>query len=262
MTPPRATASCWSICWKPRDKKFSPGIFCPGKFYVIPKPVKKLEKLFIAPKVRQVLYETSQRVFTRCACAQRTGFLIKFFNQESVSEILPEGFPEMLHVIFLPASLPACLGPFHEVHSQYHPRPFQAFGQGRRDKPKKYTPQSSQTAACQRAYKHRPAGPWGPSYNLHRFSRWVVSSVLRSFQLPAADGSREACCSHTDPTSPITKCEDKKDPSHLAGSRLSTTPIVYQTRRENKRGNLRISPGIFRKQTPPFGIFTKGFPVC
>ena len=53
-------------------------------FPLIPKPVKKLEKLFIAPKVRQVLYETSQRVFTRCACAQRTGFLIKFFNQESV----------------------------------------------------------------------------------------------------------------------------------------------------------------------------------
>ena len=34
--------------------------------------------------MRQVLYETSQRVFARCACAQRTGFLIKFFNQESV----------------------------------------------------------------------------------------------------------------------------------------------------------------------------------
>ena len=46
---------------------------------MIPKPVKKLEKLFIAPKVRQVLYGTSQRVFTRCACAQRTGFLIKIF---------------------------------------------------------------------------------------------------------------------------------------------------------------------------------------
>ena len=30
------------------------------------------------------MYETSQRVFTRCACAQRTGFLIIFFNQESV----------------------------------------------------------------------------------------------------------------------------------------------------------------------------------
>ncbi len=55
-----------------------------GYYHLILKPVKKLEKLFIAPKVRQVLYETSQRVFTRCACAQRTGFLIKFFNQESV----------------------------------------------------------------------------------------------------------------------------------------------------------------------------------
>ena len=56
----------------PRYRKFTP------------KPVKKLEKLFIAPKVRQVLYGTSQRALARCACAQRTGFLIKFFNQESV----------------------------------------------------------------------------------------------------------------------------------------------------------------------------------
>ena len=61
------------------------GAFLPRPACIIPKPVKKHEKLFIAPKVRQVLYETSQRVFTRCACAQRTGFLIKFFNQESVS---------------------------------------------------------------------------------------------------------------------------------------------------------------------------------
>ncbi|MEF2666919.1 MAG: hypothetical protein U0M99_00475, partial [Oscillospiraceae bacterium] len=53
-------------------------------YHLIPKPVKKLEKLFIAPKVRQVLYGTSQRALARCACAQRTGFLIKFFNQESV----------------------------------------------------------------------------------------------------------------------------------------------------------------------------------
>jgi hypothetical protein len=30
---------------------------------MIQKPVKKLEKLFIAPEVRQVLYETAQRVF-------------------------------------------------------------------------------------------------------------------------------------------------------------------------------------------------------
>ena len=54
---------------------------------MIPKPVKKLEKLFIAPKVRQVLYETSQRVFTRCACARRTGFLIKFLikNQYQIT---------------------------------------------------------------------------------------------------------------------------------------------------------------------------------
>ena len=52
---------------------------------IIPKPVKKL---FIAPKVRQILYETSQRVFTRCACARRTGFLIQFLNQESV--LIPE----------------------------------------------------------------------------------------------------------------------------------------------------------------------------
>ena len=36
---------------------------------LIPKPVKKLEKLFIAPKVRQVLYGTSQRALARCACA-------------------------------------------------------------------------------------------------------------------------------------------------------------------------------------------------
>ena len=34
------------------------------------------------------MYETSQRVFTRCACAQRTGFLIKFFNQESVLDLV------------------------------------------------------------------------------------------------------------------------------------------------------------------------------
>ena len=58
------------------------------KLYFIPKPVKKLEKLFIAPKVRQVLYETSQRVFTRCACARRTGFLIKFLIKNQYQETL------------------------------------------------------------------------------------------------------------------------------------------------------------------------------
>ena len=63
-----------------------PGPVCITYALLIPKPVKKLEKLFIAPKVRQVLYGTSQRALARCACAQRTGFLIKFFNQESVLE--------------------------------------------------------------------------------------------------------------------------------------------------------------------------------
>ena len=69
------------------------------RIYIIPKPVKKLEKLFIAPKVRQVLYGTSQRVFTRCACAQRTGFLIKIFNQESVSELHGESVDEEFHPV-------------------------------------------------------------------------------------------------------------------------------------------------------------------
>lgn len=49
------------------------------------------------------------------------------------------------------------------------------------------------------------------------FRRWVVSSLLYRSQRPAADGSREVCEPHTDPTSPITKCEDKKDPSHRDG---------------------------------------------
>ena len=47
--------------------------------------VKKLEKLFIAPKARQILHETAHRAFARCECAQHMGFLMKCFNQESVS---------------------------------------------------------------------------------------------------------------------------------------------------------------------------------
>ena len=31
--------------------------------------VKKLEKLFIAPRARQILHETAQRAFARCECA-------------------------------------------------------------------------------------------------------------------------------------------------------------------------------------------------
>ena len=98
IAPPRLSKKPPRVC-RPQAANKVQSVFCGGapqgdfrwactsqKTLLIPKPVKKLEKLFIAPKVRQVLYEMSQRVFTRCACAQRTGFLIKFFNQESVSD--------------------------------------------------------------------------------------------------------------------------------------------------------------------------------
>ena len=46
--------------------------------------------------------------------------------------------------------------------------------------------------------------------------RWVASRALYRFQLPAANGSREACEPRADPASLITKCGLKKD--------LSRTP--------------------------------------
>ncbi len=52
---------------------------------------KKLYKLFIAPEVRQILHKTAQRALARCECAQHTGFLMKFFNQESVSILILDG---------------------------------------------------------------------------------------------------------------------------------------------------------------------------
>ena len=52
---------------------------------------KKLYKLFIAPKVRQILYKSAQRALARCECAQHAGFLIKSFNQESVSILILDG---------------------------------------------------------------------------------------------------------------------------------------------------------------------------
>jgi len=39
------------------------------RIYFILESVKKLEKLFIAPKARQILHETAQRAFARCECA-------------------------------------------------------------------------------------------------------------------------------------------------------------------------------------------------
>ena len=46
--------------------------------------------------------------------------------------------------------------------------------------------------------------------------RWVASSLLYRFQLPAAECGREACEPQADPASHITKCGLKKD--------LSRTP--------------------------------------
>ena len=52
----------------------------------IPESDKKVKKLFIAPKARQILHKTAQRALARCECAQHTGFLMKLLNQESVLE--------------------------------------------------------------------------------------------------------------------------------------------------------------------------------
>ena len=66
------------------------------------------------------------------------------------------------------------------------------------------------------ALDYAPPGRVSQVITCTGFSRWVVSSMLLRFQLPAAYGSREACDPHTDPTSPITKCEDKKGLSRTA----------------------------------------------
>ena len=55
-----------------------------------------------------------------------------------------------------------------------------------------------------------PRWPWAPRYNLHLSGRWVASSRLYCFQLPAANGSREACKPQADLASHITKCGLKK----------------------------------------------------
>ena len=53
--------------------------------------------------------------------------------------------------------------------------------------------------------------------------RWVASSALYRFQLPAANGSREACEPRSDPASLITKCGLKKD---LSRTPQGTLPYV------------------------------------
>jgi hypothetical protein len=78
----------------------------------------------------------------------------------------------------------------------------------------------------------------GPSYNLHRKSRWVVSNTLYCFQHPAAEGSREACKPCADPTSLITRCEDTKTRIHaFVDEHIAVfLAIVYHSSGENKRG--------------------------
>ena len=58
---------------------------CTKSLFIL-ESVKKLEKLFIAPKARQILHETAHRALARCECAQHMGFLMKYFHQESVSK--------------------------------------------------------------------------------------------------------------------------------------------------------------------------------
>lgn len=64
--------------------------------------------------------------------------------------------------------------------------------------------------------KRTPQRPCRPVITCTFTDRWVASNALYRFQLPAADGSREACEPRADPASRITKCGLKKD--------LSRTP--------------------------------------
>ena len=59
-------------------------------------------------------------------------------------------------------------------------------------------------------------------------ARWVASSTLYRFQLPAAEGSREACEPRLDPASRITKCGLKKDLSRTTQGTASQTPHPSQ----------------------------------
>ena len=65
------------------------------------------------------MYETSQRVFTRCACAQRTGFLIKEFNQESVS-VLDDAAAQHLVPVVQHHRLSGGDGPLGPVKDHLH----------------------------------------------------------------------------------------------------------------------------------------------
>ena len=55
--------------FRPCFKKQGTGVCLSLAENFILESVKKLEKLFIAPKARQILHETAHRAFARCECA-------------------------------------------------------------------------------------------------------------------------------------------------------------------------------------------------
>ena len=71
--------------------------------------------------------------------------------------------------------------------------------------------------------------------------RWVASSTLYRFQLPAANGSREACEPRADPASLITKCGLKKDLSRTPQGAPSKTAL-HSVRRSRTPLRFRRSP--------------------
>ena len=85
-----------------------------------------------------------------------------------------------------------------------------------------------------------------PSYNLHLTSQ--VGRLQPALLLPTSSrkGSREACKPHTDPTSHITKCEDKEDPSHTAQGDVPHVQMHYnRLLRKREEFFVKFAHGIF-----------------
>ena len=93
--------------------------------------------------------------------------------------------------------------------------------------------------------KTAPARPCRPVITCTFTDRWVACDPFYRFQLPAADGSREACEPRNEPASRITKCGLKKDLSRTAQG--SVNPILFYalTAAEEIRCPLR------RQKAPP-----------
>ena len=80
--------------------------------------------------------------------------------------------------------------------------------------------------------KRAPRKPCRPVITCTFTARWVASSVLYHFQLPAADSSREACEPRADLASRITKCGLKKDLSQTPQGTYSPYHIRARDARE------------------------------